>query len=57
MTFKEALAVILELARENALDESLTDGDETLIAIMKEQHQAILVVESHLFKESKPAEG
>ncbi len=49
MTFEEALAVVLELARENALDESLTDGDETLIDIMKEQHQAISAVEAHLF--------
>ncbi|KKN81577.1 hypothetical protein LCGC14_0318370 [marine sediment metagenome] len=49
MTFEEALAVVLDLARENALDESLTDGDETLIDMMKEQHQAISAVEAHLF--------
>lgn len=44
----DALTVVLDLARENALEERDADGDGVLLDMMEKQHEAIHKVETFL---------
>jgi hypothetical protein len=48
MTLAEALVVVLDLARENALEADLLDQNEAFEREVAKQHEAIYIVEQHV---------